>query len=253
MPRGRDSEAYDRFKTWAEIPMLVAALAIIPLLALPLLVELPDTVAKAFGPLMWGIWSLFVVEYLVLLYLAPDRWVMVRTHLLDLALILLPFLRPFRVVRSLRVLSAAGRASIALRLVTGRSGFKSFGLLVAVVVLSGAVLTWAFERNAEGSTITDLGDALWWATVTATTVGYGDHFPVSSEGRAVAVVLMLLGIGILGVVTANMASYLIESDTDESSPDLVERLERMELLLAEMHATMDGDRRVGGSAGDQPR
>jgi voltage-gated potassium channel len=70
--------------------------------------------------------------------------------------------------------------------------------------------------------------------VTATTVGYGDHFPVSAEGRGVAVVLLLVGVGLLSVVTANIAAYLVEVEAADEGKhaELMARLDRLEEMLA---------------------
>ena len=65
------------------------------------------------------------------------------------------------------------------------------------------------EQDAHGANITSYGDALWWSCTTVFTVGYGDRFPVTLEGRLVAVVLMLIGIGFVGVVTASVAAWMI--------------------------------------------
>jgi voltage-gated potassium channel len=75
----------------------------------------------------------------------------------------------------------------------------------------------AFEVHAKGSNIHGFADALWWAVVTVTTVGYGDKFPVTAAGRGVAVVLMLVGIGLIGVLTATVSSFFVSeqrSNTD---------------------------------------
>ncbi len=77
-----------------------------------------------------------------------------------------------------------------------------------------AALELSFENGARGSTIHNYGDALWWAIVTVTTVGYGDKYPVTAGGRGVAVVLMLVGIGLIGVLTATVASYFVEEKAD---------------------------------------
>jgi voltage-gated potassium channel len=103
------------------------------------------------------------------------------------------------------------------------------------------LLTYAFERNHPDGAFNHAGDALWWAIVTATTVGYGDFSPVSSEGRAVAVVLMLVGIGLLSVVTANVAAFMVESgegDGEEGGglAEVNARLERIEAALDEIRA-----------------
>ena len=80
-------------------------------------------------------------------------------------------------------------------------------LAVILIVFAGAGAELAFEVHQPGSNIHDFGDAIWWAVVTVTTVGYGDRYPVGTAGRGVALVLMLVGIGLGGAVTATVASY----------------------------------------------
>ena len=63
------------------------------------------------------------------------------------------------------------------------------------------------ERNAKGANIHDFGQGLWWAITTVTTVGYSDRYPATSFGQGVAVFRMLVGIGLIGVLTATIASY----------------------------------------------
>lgn len=103
-------------------------------------------------------------------------------------------------------------------------------VVVIMLVCSGLVLL--FERNAHGSTIHNFPDALWWAIVTVTTVGYGDTYPVTAAGRGVAVVLMLTGIGLIGVLTATVASFFVQQDSGKERDELAARLERIEGILA---------------------
>jgi len=229
--RGRDAEAYRRFEKASELPMLVLALLFIPLL-----------IAETAG---WGsrvaidtayfmLSALFAVEYVVKLYLAPDRWRMVRTHVLDLLLIVLPFLRPLRAARVLRLLrvgAAAARAGVAVRRITARRGFRGFLAVVATVICLGGTLLWYLEQDVNESLATPI-DGIWWAVVTATTVGYGDVFPVTPEGRAIGVAVMVLGIALLSVVTASVAAFFVESD-DAGLQDVRDRLDRIERLLLE--------------------
>lgn len=230
--RARDHDAYERFQRAAEWPMLAIAVVFAVVLAVPYVVELGEGTRATLDAAMWFIWAAFVFEYLALLYLAPDRWRMIRTHVLDLVIIVVPFLRPLRALRLLRLLSVAGRAGVALRRISSRPGFRSFLLVALAVIVGGAGLLFVFERGEPGGNIETFADALWWALVTSTTVGYGDHFPVTNEGRAVAVVLMLVGIGVFGVVTANIAAYFVE-ESDDDAAEVKERLARIEQLLAE--------------------
>jgi voltage-gated potassium channel len=121
-------------------------------------------------------------------------------------------------------------------------------LAVAIIVFACAGLVLSFEAHAKGTNIHGFSDALWWAIVTVTTVGYGDRFPVSAGGRGVAVVLMLVGIGLIGVLTATVASYFVEQKADEDTADLNERLDRMEAMLVKL--TQESDSPPASSLGD---
>ena len=66
------------------------------------------------------------------------------------------------------------------------------------------------EHRAPGANITNYGDALWWAFVTITTIGYGDYFPVTFEGRTIAVLLMLSGLALVSVITVSFASWFLD-------------------------------------------
>jgi voltage-gated potassium channel len=99
-------------------------------------------------------------------------------------------------------------------------------LAVLGIVFACSAAELGFEQHAHGSTIHSFGDALWWPIVTATTVGYG--------GRGVAVVLMLVGIGLIGVLTATAASYFVADKAEQDKAELNERLDRIETLLTRM-------------------
>ncbi|MBC9227153.1 two pore domain potassium channel family protein [Aeromicrobium sp. zg-636] len=148
------------------------------------------------------------------MWLASERASYALTHWYDVALIVLPMLRPLRLLRLLalvRVLDRSAASSLAGRVlvyVTG-TAVMSVGL--------GSLAVLDVEQDAAGANITTIGDALWWACTTVTTVGYGDRFPVTLEGRAVAVVLMVVGIGVVGSVTAAVATWLVVRAQAETS------------------------------------
>lgn len=108
----------------------------------------------------------------------------------------------------------------------------------ALLVFVGALAVLDVEQWAPDAKITTFGDALWWATATITTVGYGDMYPVTPIGRLVATALMMSGIAVLGVVTASIASWLVQrvEDTAESVAEAVEEPVRVEVaeLVAEI-------------------
>lgn len=236
----RSQDAYDRFSAIVELPLTVLALLWLPVLVIPFVVKLPTDVNATFEAVDYFVWAAFVLEYLVKFSLAPARKTFVTHHLVDLAVIALPMLRPLRALRLLRLLNLARVGVVlanALRrakaLMTHR-GFHFVLLAVVLIVFACAGLALSFEAHANGTNIHSFSDALWWAIVTVTTVGYGDRYPVTAGGRGIAAVLMLVGIGLIGVLTATVASYFVEKQADEGMADLVERLNRMEAMLKQL-------------------
>jgi voltage-gated potassium channel len=99
-------------------------------------------------------------------------------------------------------------------------------LIVLALNLVAAALVLTFERDTPGGNIHSYPDELWWAATTITTVGYGDRFPtMSPAGRGVAVVLMVSGIALFGVITASIAAYFVEQKAEQ---DLAGRLDHIQ-------------------------
>ena len=242
MPSRHSQDAFDRFSAAVDLPMTVLAVLWLPVLVIPFVVKLPSGVSATFEAIDFTVWAAFVVEYLVKLWLTPARKTFVIHHLVDLAVIALPMLRPLRAARLLRLLTL-GRVGLVLanalrraKAVITHQGLHFVLLAVVLIVFACAGLALSFEIHSAGSNIHNYSDALWWAISTVTTVGYGDRFPVTAGGRGVAVVLMLVGVGLIGVLTATVASYFVEKQADEGNADLVERLDRMEAMLAKLTA-----------------
>jgi voltage-gated potassium channel len=223
--------------------MMILTILWLPILIIPLVATLRGTVASSFATVDYVVWALFAVEYVVKFTLAPDRTQYFKTHLLDLVIVAVPFFRPLRMGRLIRLLRLSRVAVIlgeALR--RGRSilthnGFHFVVLSAGVIVFACAGLVTFAERHARGANIHDFGQGIWWAIVTVTTVGYGDRYPVTPFGQGIAVVLMLVGIGLIGVLTATVASYFVQEKTDETE----ERLARIESLLTQLVANGHSD------------
>jgi voltage-gated potassium channel len=146
-----------------------------------------------------GIWLLLGLDYLVRLGLARRKLRFVGRHLLDLLILVLPMFRPLRALRVVTVIGVLNRQL--------RDDFRGrvpiyVGTTVALVGFVAALAVLEAERAAPEASITTFGEAVWWTITTISTVGYGDRYPVTVEGRLVAATLMVAGIALLGVVTA---------------------------------------------------
>lgn len=258
----RGSEAYERFSTAVDGPMAVLTVVWLPVLIVPLVVSVHGSVAAALEAVDYTIWALFAVEYLVKLCLTPSRSQFVRTHLLDLLVVAVPVFRPLRAARLVRLirLSRVGAVLVTglgrLRAILTHRGLHFVLLGAVLIVFAGAALELGFERNAHGSNIHGYADALWWAVVTVTTVGYGDRYPVTSAGRGVAVVLMLVGIGLIGVLTATVASFFVQQNQDDTEDRLAaveSQLGRIESLLRDLSVRSSANgSRIEDSEGFSP-
>lgn len=212
--------AWERATEW---PLAAAALGFLVAYAWPILEPgLPATARTVCSVVTWAAWIAFVVDYVARVRLSEDRWRFVRRHLLDLAVIALPLLRPLRLLRIVTTLT-----------ILSRRASNSFRGRVALYVASGTVLLWFCaslavldaERSSPEANITTFGDAVWWSITTMSTVGYGDHFPVTTTGRFVAGGLMITGIALLGLVSASFASWLVQRVTEiESTGDETQEL-----------------------------
>lgn len=197
-----------RWQQATRVPLLVLALAFLVVFLMPLYrPELPGGVRRILLVLNVGIWLAFAVDYAVRLQLSPDRRAFVRGHIPDLLVVTVPLLRPLRLLRVVGLLGSAGRRA-GERRIAGTTAY-AFGAVLLLLVV-GAGLALDAERGADGANIQTTRDALWWAVATVTTVGYGDRFPVTDEGRVVAIGVMLGGIALLGVVTATIAAWFVE-------------------------------------------
>jgi voltage-gated potassium channel len=174
----------------------------------------------------------FAAELAVKVALADRRLEYLRSRWLDVVIVLLPFLRPLRV---LFILPFLMRAIVGVERILG--AYRAAYVLVVgiLTVLTGAGLVQLFEDRA-GGPIQSFGDALWWAVTTITTVGYGDTYPVTAGGKVVAALVMLIGIALFGLLAAGIAAYFVERAEEEGErkqaekiDDILKRLDEQEV------------------------
>ena len=185
-----------------------------------------------------AIWILFIANYAVCIYLAADRRHFIRSNRFGLVCVLLPIFEPFRALRALAVVIVAAKKRGANK---RRSLITTTGIVaLATWFFAGLAVTEA-ERHAADHTIANVGDGWWWSITTMATVGYGDTYPVTASGRAVGAILMIMGIALIGTMTATIASYFTEifgvasSDGEaQASEDAKTHIATLQARIAEL-------------------
>jgi voltage-gated potassium channel len=218
----------DGRKVWREpkvryaiYELFIFALTVFSLLTLGAyyLLPLSEATQQAIVQSDFVISLVFLADSVRSLVRAPSKKAYLKWGWLDFlgsipAVLPLRFLRVFRLGRSWRTIRQ-GSPRIILREFQARranSALLMTGLVAIITVTLVSVIVLELENGAPGASIRTGGDAFWWAVVTLATVGYGDLYPVTSSGRLAALVLIIVGVGLFGVMTSYLASVFVESD-----------------------------------------
>ena len=157
-------------------------------------------------------------------------------------------LRVFRLVRVFRLLRAYGIKNVARSLIQDRAGSALLTLLLmGILVLEfGSLEILNIEQNAPGANITTASDSLWYTIVTISTVGYGDRYPVTNEGRLVGTLIIVIGVGIFGTFTGYLANlFLAPSKKSATAPppdaatDSQVNVGQLQALMAQQQTAID--------------
>ena len=197
----------ERWRQLTYWPLIIASVVFIVAYSWQVIADLQGPAELVARLTMTVTWVVFAVDYLVRLRLASPRGPWFRKHFFDLLVVVLPALKPLRLLKALTLVHTLQRtAGTALR-----SRLAIYGAGAAIILIWIAALSELdAERGAPGANIETFGDSVWWAFVTITTVGYGDYYRVTPGGRLVAVMLMCGGVAVVGVVTATLASWVLE-------------------------------------------
>ena len=188
------------------------------------------------------IWVIFVAELTFILVVAPRKAAALRAHWLDALIVVVTapafgaFLSSLRLLRVARLLRLRRPGAILTRLlqrertVTSGTAFR-FASLVTLLVI---VIAGAAQSLVASDDFHSTWDGIWWAIETVTTVGYGDAYPTSVQGRIVAIVVMVFGIGFLSVLTAAIAWGFVKTERGDETEEILAALGRLEGELAEL-------------------
>lgn len=206
----------DRWEQRAEIPLFWVSLVFLASYATLVLVHASDQVWRSLSlALLCTSWAALAGDYAVRLVLSGRGWRFPRTNWLDTMVLVLPLLRPLRIVKIYTTIEQRRTGGARLSLYARVMVYS--GLSAVLLGFAAALAVYQAEQDAPGATIRTFGDSVWWACSTLTTVGYGDATPVTPAGRVVAVGLMVCGLALLGAVTGSFSSWLIHVFAREAS------------------------------------
>ena len=198
-------------KVWNEILTFLAILFLIIFSYPAFDVEISNSTETALNNLQIIIWAIFALDLFYGIWRSENRILYIEKHPLEVASVALPFLRPLRL---LRVISFAGLAIQKIAIGRQFAITLKVALTILFITYISAVQITILERSSESSNIKHFGDGLWWAITTVTTVGYGDKYPITTEGRIIGAILMTTGVGIFGTFTAIVSSWFIQKNED---------------------------------------
>lgn len=178
------------------------------------------------------VWALFFIDVLIRFILAKNKWTYIKKNPFDIIAVIplgaiFQTARLARLLRILRLIAISKNYFPQLFQILKTNNLDRILVIAVLLIVTGSTIVTFTEPN-----INTFSDGLWWAIVTTTTVGYGDISPDTISGRIVAVVLMLVGIGIIGMLTSSITTFFIKGE-DKASPTITfikEQLDRMDEL-----------------------
>jgi voltage-gated potassium channel len=193
-----------RWANWSSLPLAIVGLLYLAVYSAQVI--LPKTSAPQSG-LEFAttlIWCLFAIDLVIRALGANSVGSFLRSSWLEIFALLIPFVRVLRVFRVL--LALRGLKGLFANRAQATSAYIM--LLVPLTWYSGAIAVLDAESSSSDASITNIGQALWWSLATITTVGYGDKYPTTFEGQAIAAVLMITGIALFSASAGIFVSWI---------------------------------------------
>jgi voltage-gated potassium channel len=235
----------DRIARRFERPLLIAAVLTIPVTILQLLPP-PDPWRTLADVLNWMIWLSFLVEVVVMLAVVPSKPRWLRDNPIDVAIVLFtcPLLaaviQSARVLRLVRLLRFLRLAPLVRRLFTAE-GVRYATLLTFLTALTGGAAFASVEH-------TSVGNGIYWAITTMTTVGYGDFQPTTAEGKVIAIAVMMVGIGFATLLVGAIAERFVKPEVEEvelAEEDIIAQVRDISARLQQLERVLEQRRPAG--------
>lgn len=242
--------------------ILVLSIALLAGLAAEIIFRVPREVSRLILFIDTTICLLLFIDWIYRFADAKSKREFMRWGWIDL-LACIPtieafrWLRLFRIVRLLLAVRTFARFRRVLASSKTSAGLSGVGVIAVMMISFGSIGVLVIEYDEPGANIKTAEDALWWAIVTTTTVGYGDHYPVSTEGRIIASALMVTGIGLFGTLSGVAAGFFLGGEKDQpaslqAQEKMLARLEALQTELHEMHEQQRNEKGRPPDSGPSP-
>lgn len=198
--------AVEKWEHYSTLPLALLALVYLGLYAIEVLGDQSQVILFDLILVSDVIWGIFILDFVCRLVMHDNKKLFLKKNVIELIGLILPFFRAFRMFR---VVIAIGFLTRAAKSLQGRINIY-IGLILPILIFTCSLGVYEAEHTTHGANITNYGDAIWWAFVTITTIGYGDYYPITFEGRTIAVLLMLSGLALVSVITVSFASWFLD-------------------------------------------
>jgi len=232
---GRSDALLERWEARTNIPLLILAAAMLPLIVLPLLTHLEARVERAFTYAEWGIWATFAFDLVARLWLAEDRKLFLRRNWIDVLIVAVPFLRPLRLLRAVVFVAR-------IWALLDRRGVRGTVVLALAVMFGATAAIWGAEHG-QGGEVQSWDTALWWTLHTMAT-GDGVREATTVLGRIVGAIVTLLGFALLGMVTATIAAWFVEQGQDVEQEQILAELKTLQAEVKSLREEIAREERV---------
>ena len=235
-------ETAERISTLQFVTLILSVYVLIALFVQSVFTLAPETNAFL-DRIDFFVCLVFLADFFIRLYRAPAKLAFLKWGWIDF-ISSIPMLEVFRVGRIIRIVRIFRllRAFRSIKhflsyLLRNRkaTSFAAVATISFIIVVFAAIAMLQFETAPEANIKTP-GDAFWWAYVTVTTVGYGDKYPLSTEGRIVAAVLMTAGVGLFATFAGFVASLFVEPEIKEEEADIKQLTRAIQTLSAQVQA-----------------
>ncbi len=262
----RSQKAFDNLERKLELPMLFATLLLLGLIILRNSFLLDPSVLLIFDIAELSLWLLFFVELITMTMLSQDRFLYLKTHWYNIFTVLLPLLRIAALDQSaalfyligplsyfynvifilfgadtlfVRIIPLIFRGLATMKVLFRRHRLDYIIYVIFIVVVFLGPLAAVFERNNPDANLRTVTDGIWWAFISMSTVGYGDFFPVTLQGRLIGLVVIVLGVTLFSLLTAHVSSIMVEDSENAERADIRQHLDAIEHTLEHLEEEIE--------------